>query len=89
MLFSSYAVLQAGIGLVFLAMVHHVSKAKLVSPRAPSDLTVTTDRRAIGLLTGFTTSIPVLFLTQYGWVLWIVMPLAVERGLRRISKVIG
>jgi uncharacterized membrane protein len=83
-LFSFYALLEIVAGLIFLAMVRHAVAADLLAVDTPPQLSRVVDRHTVGVLTGFTASIPVLFLTTYGWVLWIIGPAVVGTAQRRI-----
>ncbi len=84
-LFSVYAVLQLVSSVLFLVMVHHVDRTGLLATDAPPDLRRRVDRQTIAMLVGFALSIPVLFLTPWGWVLWVITPVLGERVLRRFA----
>ncbi len=86
-LFGFYALLQIGAGLVFQAMVRHIVSAGLQASDTPVDIVAQTDRETLGLLVGFAASIPLLFLTPYAWVLWLVGPVVTRQVLRRHRRV--
>jgi uncharacterized membrane protein len=73
-MFTFYAVNQLVAGSLFLLMVHHASSAGLFSDDMPAGLRDATDRDAMALLGGFAISIPILFITVYGWLLWALVP---------------
>lgn len=79
--FGFYALLQAVAAALFLAMLHHmVSRDQ--APGIPPQVVTGNDWETYGLLLGFALSIPVFFLVTYGWVLWLVVPLLVNRLYR-------
>jgi uncharacterized membrane protein len=84
-MFSFYAVNQVLAGSLFLLTVRHGASAGLFSDRMPHRLRAVTDRDALGLAAGFAISIPVLFVTEWGWLLWVVIPPVVGRWARRRS----
>jgi uncharacterized membrane protein len=78
-LLTFYAALQVAIGTVFLIMVRHVDKAGLLSSKTPPELITKAAHHAVGLIVGFTASIPVLFVTKWGWLVWALAPIAYKR----------
>jgi uncharacterized membrane protein len=82
-MFSFYAVNQVLAGSLFLLTVRHAESAGLFTERMPARLRAVTDRDALGLVAGFAFSIPVLFVTEYGWLLWVVIPPLAGRWARR------
>jgi hypothetical protein len=52
------------------------------APDIPAPVVTDTAWQSYGLLLGFGLSIPVFFVTTYGWVLWFAVPLLVQRVYR-------
>lgn len=52
------------------------------APGIPEPVVINNAWQTYGLLAGFGLSIPVFFVTTYGWVVWIVGPLLVRRLYR-------
>jgi uncharacterized membrane protein len=80
--FGFYALLQALASLASLAMLRHMISHDQ-APGIPRPVVIDTTWQSYGLLLGFGLSIPIFFLTTYGWVLWIVVPLLVRQLYRR------
>jgi uncharacterized membrane protein len=79
--FGFYSLLQVLASAVLLVMLRHmISHDQARGIREP----VVADNawRTYGLLVGFGLSIPVFFVTTYGWVVWIAGPLLVHRLYR-------
>ncbi|HEX4017927.1 MAG TPA: TMEM175 family protein [Frankiaceae bacterium] len=83
MLFSLYAIVQMIASLLFLAMVHHADRRRLFASDTPARLRARIDRQTIGMLVGFGLSIPLLLVTNYAWLVWIIGPPLTARALRR------
>lgn len=79
--FGFYALLQAIGALLMLVIVRHIVSRRQ-APGIPASAMSRGSWQTLGLLLGFGLSIPVLFLTPYGWVLWFVMPLLVRQLYR-------
>jgi uncharacterized membrane protein len=82
-MFTFYAVNQVLAGSLFLLTVRHAASAGLFSDRMPARLRAVTDRDTLGLVAGFAMSIPILFVTEFGWLLWVVIPPIAGRWARR------
>ncbi len=76
--FGFYSLLQALVSAVLLVMLRHmISHAQ--APGTPEPVVSDTAWQSYGWLVGFGLSIPVFFVTPYGWVVWFVGPLLVHR----------
>jgi hypothetical protein len=75
----SYALLQVLEGVALLAMAHHLTIRHLRSEGTPLPSVRDEGTVRYGIIIGFGLSIPVFFLTSYGWVLWIAGPLLTRR----------
>lgn len=82
---SFYALLQVLATATFLAMVRHMMSAGL-APDAPPDLADHAQRRSVGSLAGFALSIPVFFVTNFAWILWIAGPLVAGWTIRWVRR---
>lgn len=80
--FGFYSLLLVLALLTFSAMVHHLVSHGLLKPKAPIHVSAVLDDGTYHVMAGFALSIPVFFLTQYAWVLWIIVPL----GLTQFSR---
>jgi uncharacterized membrane protein len=76
--FGFYALLQALMAGLVLAMVHRMTSRHLLEPATPSDVTAA-DWQSYGTIIGFGLSIPVFFATETAWVLWFVGPAVFAR----------
>lgn len=74
--FGFYALLQALSALLMIVIVRHIVSHHQ-APGMPPSTVSSNNWQTLGLLLGFGLSIPVFFLTTYGWVLWFVVPLLV------------
>jgi uncharacterized membrane protein len=83
--FGFYALLQALESGAMLLMLRHLITNKLARG-IPDGLLGDTAWDALGLVIGFGLSVPVFFVTSYGWVLWIVAPVTVAQVYRRRIK---
>jgi uncharacterized membrane protein len=83
--FGFYALLQIVSTGTFVLMVQHMVRNNLQSPDAPNDLAKDSVRRSLGVLLGFSISIPVFLLTSYAWVLWFLVPFGIHH-LRRLRR---
>jgi hypothetical protein len=79
--FGFYSLLQALASVVLLAMLRHMVSHDQ-APGIAEPVIIGNAWQAYGLLVGFGLSIPVFFVTPYGWVIWIVGPLLVGRLYR-------
>ena len=77
-----YALLQVLISATLVTMVRHMISHHLQEPGTEEKDARASDWRSYGPLFGFGLSIPVFFVTDYAWVLWIVVPLLVRRLYR-------
>nr|WP_237555235.1 TMEM175 family protein [Streptomyces sp. SID4948] len=77
--FGFYALLQVLAGVALLAASHHLSTHQLRADGARSPLAGGGWDHLYGVITGFGLSIPVFFVTSYGWVLWFAAPLLIGR----------
>jgi uncharacterized membrane protein len=76
--FGFYALLQALMAGLVLAMVHRMRSQHLLEPDTPSDVTEA-DWQSYGTIIGFGLSIPIFFATETAWVLWFAVPLLSAR----------
>jgi uncharacterized membrane protein len=74
-----YALLQTVQATVLFAMTRHMAAHDLGRQDADGRAGAESDWQSYGTILGFGLSIPVFFATTYGWVLWIVTPMAVHR----------
>jgi uncharacterized membrane protein len=82
--FGFYSLLQALASAVLLVTLHHMISREQ-APSTPERIVSDNDWQTYGLLVGFGLSIPVFFVTTYGWVAWIAGPLLVHR-LHRLHR---
>ncbi len=76
--FGFYSLLQAVASALLLVILRHlISHDQVAGLREP--VVTANTWQTYGLLVGFGLSIPVFFVTTYGWVVWIVGPLLVHR----------
>ena len=76
--FGFYALLQVLVSALMFAMVAHMLSRGL-APGIPRRVVTDIARQSFNLMLGFGLSIPVFFVTQYAWALWVVVPLLVSR----------
>ena len=79
--FGFYSLLQALISAVLLVMLRHMTSHDQ-APGIPEPVVIDNTGQTYGLLVGFGVSIPVFFVTPYGWAVWFVGPLLVHRLYR-------
>jgi uncharacterized membrane protein len=85
-----YALLQTVQAAVLFAMTRHMTSHDLGRQDAAGRAGAESGWQSYGTILGFGLSIPVFFATTYGWVLWIVIPMAfarVDRHRRRREEV--
>ena len=82
--FGFYSLLQALASVVLPAMLRHMVSHDQ-APGIAEPVMIGNAWQAHGLLVGFGLSIPVFFVTTYGWVAWIAGPLLVHR-LHRLHR---
>lgn len=82
--FGFYALLQVLVSLALFAMLRHMISSREVPDAPPLALDDVT-WASYGVMLGFGLSIPVLFATAYGWLLWLVIPLLMT-WLRRLQR---
>ncbi|GHE24645.1 DUF1211 domain-containing membrane protein [Kitasatospora indigofera] len=80
--FGFYALLQFLALAAVVAMERRMTSRRLRDPDVPAGLVAAGDPVLYGMLAGFGLSVPVFFLTPYGWILWIVLPKAAGRLFR-------
>jgi uncharacterized membrane protein len=78
-----YALLQVLISATLFTMARHMISHRLQQPGTEDRDAGASDWRSYGPLFGFGLSIPVFFVTEYAWVLWIVVPVLARRLSRR------
>ena len=66
---------------MLLVMLRHMASHDQ-APGVPEPVVTDNTWQTYGLLAGFGLSIPVFFVTTYGWVVWIVGPLLVHQLYR-------
>jgi uncharacterized membrane protein len=79
--FGFYSLLQALASVVLLAMLRHMISHDQ-APGVPEPVVTDNAWQTYGLLVGFGLSIPVFFITTYGWVVWFIGPLLVHQLYR-------
>jgi uncharacterized membrane protein len=79
--FGFYALVQALESGILVAMLRYMTDRGLARELPEQTVTQVT-RRSYTLMAGFSLSIPVLFLTPWAWVLWIVVPSAASRWFK-------
>jgi uncharacterized membrane protein len=84
--FGFYALLQMLAVAAMLAMVWHMNSHRLQAPDTPSQATSDANWGSYAAMLGFGHSIPVLFATTDGWLLWFLVPMAVGRIRRRLNR---
>ena len=77
-----YALLQVLISASLFTMVRHMISHHLQEPGTEEEDGSASDWRSYGPLFGFGLSIPIFFVTEDAWVLWIVVPLLVRQLFR-------
>jgi uncharacterized membrane protein len=85
--FGFYALLQVVESAAFVAMVHHMVNHNLQAANMPAGIVAHSEAGSYPIMAGFGISIPIFFLTTYGWVAWIVVPFVLERYLRRRLRI--
>jgi hypothetical protein len=78
--FGFYALLQVPASLALFAMLQHMISHRQAPDAPPLEVSNMT-WASYGVMLGFGLSIPIFFVTAYGWVLWVVIPPLVA-GLR-------
>lgn len=73
--FAFYALVQAAANLTFLLMVRHVQRADQSQPGTPPTVFQHSRASSAALMTGFTVSIPLSFLTTWAYACWAVVPI--------------
>jgi TMEM175 potassium channel family protein len=79
--FGFYSLLQVLASVVLLVMLRHMTSHDQ-APGIPEPVVTDNNWQTYGLLVGFGLSIPVFFITPYGWVVWFIGPLLVHRLYR-------
>jgi TMEM175 potassium channel family protein len=76
-----YALVLALNGVALLAMLHHmVTRAQ--APGISSAVVTASTWQTVGMAVGFGLSIPIFFVTTYGWALWFAAPMVTGRVYR-------
>jgi uncharacterized membrane protein len=78
-----YALVQVLTSAALFVMVRHIVSHHLEDPGSEARDRSASDWRTYGPMLGFGLSIPVFFVTTYGWVLWFAVPVLVIRLRRR------
>jgi uncharacterized membrane protein len=79
--FGFYSLLQALASVVLLVMLRHMTSHDQ-APGVPEPVVTDNAWQTYGLLFGFGLSIPVFFITPYGWIIWFIGPLLVHQLYR-------
>lgn len=79
--FGFYALVQAVESGILVTMLHYMT-AHGLSRDLPERTFREMTRQSYALVAGFCLSIPVLFATEWGWLLWFVVPFAAHQWLR-------
>jgi len=74
----SYSLVQALESGALLLMAHRMTARGLLEPDTPPRVVAHATGQSYGTMLGFGLSIPVFFVTENGWVVWIVIPLFVR-----------
>ena len=82
--FGFYALLQVAESGVLLSMMRHMI-ARGLAPELPQSAVTGLTRQSYVLMAAFGVSIPIFFVTTYGWLLWLAGPLA-EGQLKRLRR---
>jgi uncharacterized membrane protein len=77
-----YALLQVVAGVALLAISRHLTTSHLRAEGVSSFSATGREEELYGVILGFGLSIPVFFVTTYGWVFWIAGPLLTNRLYR-------
>jgi uncharacterized membrane protein len=77
-----YALLQVMESAALLAIVRRLVARDMMEPHTPSQVISSVVGQSWALILGFGLSIPVFFVTENAWVLWILGPLLVRRARR-------
>jgi uncharacterized membrane protein len=78
----SYALVETLTSLLLVVMVHHLLAHDQLEPDTPRQVVTHQVRQSWGTMLGFGLSVPVFFVTENAWILWIVAPIAVGRARR-------
>jgi uncharacterized membrane protein len=78
----SYALVETLTSLLLVTMVHHLITHDQLEPDTPRPVVTHQVRQSWGTMLGFGLSVPVFFVTENAWILWIVAPIAVGRARR-------
>jgi uncharacterized membrane protein len=78
--FGFYALLQVVESGALVLMLRHMT-AHGQAPSAPRSMVTSMTRRSCVLMAGFGASIPLFFVTDAGWIVWIVLPLAAGQAV--------
>jgi len=73
-----YSLVQAVESGALLLMAHRMTARGLLEPDTPPRVVAHATGQSYGTMLGFGLSIPVFFVTENGWVVWIVIPLFVR-----------
>jgi uncharacterized membrane protein len=79
--FGFYALVQAVESGILVTMLHYMTTRDL-SRDLPERTVTKMSSQSYALVAGFALSIPVLFATDWGWLLWFIVPFAADRWLK-------
>jgi uncharacterized membrane protein len=79
--FGFYALVQAVESGILVTMLHYMTTRDLSRDR-PERTVTKMSSQSYALVAGFALSIPVLFATDWGWLLWFIVPFATDRWLK-------
>jgi uncharacterized membrane protein len=79
--FGFYALVQAVESGILVTMLHYMTTRGL-SRDLPERTVTKMSGQSYALVAGFALSVPVLFATEWGWLLWFVVPFAADRWLK-------
>jgi uncharacterized membrane protein len=81
----SYALVETLTSLLLVMMVRHLMARDELEPDTPRGVVSHQIRQSYGTMLGFGLSIPVFFVTENAWILWIAAPIVVGR-IRRYLR---
>jgi uncharacterized membrane protein len=82
----TYSLVEALSSLLLVLMVRHLITHDELEPDTPRRVVSHQVRQSWGTMLGFGLSIPVFFVTENAWVLWIVIPIVVGRAWRILAR---
>jgi uncharacterized membrane protein len=82
----SYALVETLSSLLLVMMVRHLMARDELEPDTPRGVVSHQIRQSYGTMLGFGLSIPVFFVTENAWILWIAAPIVVGRIRRYLRR---